>query len=181
MAREELEAAEERYRDALNDARGYVVESVEPPKRHVHQPLLLGAKHQPQAGDDNHSPVVADAAPTQHAAEVMARDNQTPSPGYEAKAEAGEVAETKAPMETQAPMDAQAPTIGQAPMEAQPPTITQAPTDIEREAEREADLMAWVEAEAEAAQKQTDAEADTSQEAQLVGGRAHEMLPPAAM
>ena len=170
----ELNAAEALYREALGEARGYVkghVKAAEPPKQRPPDDVELGAYCDPamQAQADARRAAVAQAAAeaADAKAEADARAEARATAKAEAKAEAYVLAGAMAAVEelTEADEPAEA-----APEEAAPEEA--APT----EEEREADLMAWIEAEAakkadaEAAQKAEldaeEAEADADEEAQ---------------
>ena len=156
----ELNAAEALYREALGEARGYVkghVKAAEPPKQRPPDDVELGAYCDPamQAQADARRAAVAQAAAeaADAKAEADARAEARATAKAEAKAEAYVLAGAMAAVEelTEADEPAEA-----APEEAAPEEA--APT----EEEREADLMAWIEAEAA---KKADAEA--AQEAEL--------------
>ena len=156
----ELNAAEALYREALGEARGYVkghVKATEPPKQRPPDDVELGAYCDPamQAQADARRAAVAQAAAeaADAKAEADARAEARATAKAEAKAEAYVLAGAMAAVEelTEADEPAEA-----APEEAAPKEA--APT----EEEREADLMAWIEAEAA---KKADAEA--AQEAEL--------------
>ena len=151
----ELNAAEALYREALGEARGYVkghVKAAEPPKQRPPDDVELGAYCDPamQAQADARRAAVAQAAAeaADAKAEADARAEARATAKAEAKAEAYVLAGAMAAVEelTEADEPAEA-----APEEAGP-----------TEEEREADLMAWIEAEAA---KKADAEA--AQEAEL--------------
>ena len=156
----ELNAAEALYREALGEARGYVkghVKAAEPPKQRPPDDVELGAYCDPamQAQADARRAAVAQAAAeaADAKAEADARAEARATAKAEAKAEAYVLAGAMAAVEelTEADEPAEAALEEAAPEEA-------APT----EEEREADLMAWIEAEAA---KKADAEA--AQEAEL--------------
>ena len=155
----ELNAAEALYREALGEARGYVkghVKAAEPPKQRPPDDVELGAYCDPamQAQADARRAAVAQAAAeaADAKAEADARAEARATAKAEAKAEAYVLAGAMAAVEelTEADEPAEA-----APEEA-------APEEAATEEEREADLMAWIEAEAA---KKADAEA--AQEAEL--------------
>ena len=150
----ELNAAEALYREALGEARGYVkghVKAAEPPKQRPPDDVELGAYCDPvmQAQADARRAAVAQAAAeaADAKAEADARAEARATAKAEAKTEAYVLAGAMAAVEelTEADEPAEA-----APEEAAP------------EEDREADLMAWIEAEAA---KKADAEA--AQEAEL--------------
>ena len=156
----ELNAAEALYREALGEARGYVkghVKAAEPPKQRPPDDVELGAYCDPamqaQAGARRAAVAQAAAEAADAKAEADARAEARATAKAEAKAEAYVLAGAMAAVEelTEADEPAEA-----APEEAAPEEA--APT----EEEREADLMAWIEAEAA---KKADAEA--AQEAEL--------------
>ena len=161
----ELNAAEALYREALGEARGYVkghVKAAEPPKQRPPDDVELGAYCDPamQAQADARRAAVAQAAAeaADAKAEADARAEARATAKAEAKAEAYVLAGAMAAVEelTEADEPAEAAPEEAAPEEAAPEEA--APT----EEEREADLMAWIEAEAA---KKADAEA--AQEAEL--------------
>ena len=156
----ELNAAEALYREALGEARGYVkghVKAAEPPKQRPPDDVELGAYCDPamQAQADARRAAVAQAAAeaADAKAEADARAEARATAKAEAKAEAYVLAGAMAAVEelTEADEPAEAAPEEAAPEEAEP-----------TEEEREADLMAWIEAEAA---KKADAEA--AQEAEL--------------
>ena len=156
----ELNAAEALYREALGEARGYVkghVKAAEPPKQRPPDDVELGAYCDPvmQAQADARRAAVAQAAAeaADAKAEADARAEARATAKAEAKTEAYVLAGAMAAVEelTEADEPAEAAPEEAAPEEAGP-----------TEEEREADLMAWIEAEAA---KKADAEA--AQEAEL--------------